>query len=84
MQRVLDWLNQPWQYKSGDANGDQVVDVGDIVFMINYLFKVGVTPDPLSSSDVNGDCKVDVGDVVYLINYLFKGGPSPNQGCVGK
>jgi hypothetical protein len=81
MQRVLDWLNQPWKYKAGDANGDQVVDVGDIVFMINYLFKVGVSPTPLASGDVNGDCKVDVGDVVYLINYLFKGGPPPALGC---
>lgn len=84
MQRVLDWLNKPWRYISGDANGDQVVDVGDVVFMINYLFKVGVTPNPLSSGDVNGDCKIDVGDVVYLINYLFKGGPSPDVGCAGK
>jgi len=81
MKRVLDWLNQPWLYKPGDTNGDQVVDVGDVVFMINYLFKVGASPTPLASGDVNGDCKVDVGDVVYLINYLFKGGPQPALGC---
>jgi C1A family cysteine protease len=82
MQRVLDWLNQPWKYKAGDANDDQVVDLGDVVFMIRYLFKGGASPDPLASADVNGDCKVDVADVVYLVNYLYKGGPAPVSGCI--
>ena len=41
MQRVIDWLNQPWKYKAGDANDDDVVDVGDVVFLVNYLFKTG-------------------------------------------
>ncbi len=81
MQRVLSWLKTPWRYKPGDANGDLAVDVGDVVYLINYLFKSGSAPSPLVSGDVNGDCVVDVGDVVYLINYLFKGGTPPRQGC---
>ena len=63
----------------GDATADGVVDVGDVVFLINYLFKDGLPPFPLDAGDVNCDGAVDVGDVVYLINYLFKGGPAP--GC---
>ena len=62
----------------GDATGDGVIDVGDIVYLINYLFKTGSAPTPLQAGDVNCDGNVDVGDVVYLINYLFKGGPPPN------
>jgi hypothetical protein len=61
----------------GDVTGDDVVDVGDVVYLINYLFKNGPAPDPLQTGDVNLDAVVDVGDVVYLINYLFKGGPPP-------
>ena len=81
LQRVISWLKTPWLFIPGDVTNDQVVDVGDVVYMINYLFKSGPVPDPLASGDVNADCVVDVGDVVYLINYLFKGGPPPQQGC---
>lgn len=66
---------------SGDVNHDGQVDIGDIVFLINYLFKHSIAPDPIESGDVNGDCVVDVGDVVYLINYLFKNGAVPQSGC---
>jgi parallel beta-helix repeat protein len=66
----------PWLV--GDANGDRIIDVGDVVYLINYLFKGGSIPNPLLSGDNNCDSVVDVGDVVYLINYLFKGGPAPS------
>jgi hypothetical protein len=61
----------------GDANGDDVTNSADIVFLINYLFKSGPTPDPLELGDVNCDGVVNSADVVYMINYLFKGGPAP-------
>jgi len=61
----------------GDCTGDAVIDVGDVVFLINYLFKGGAAPNPLQIGDVTCDGVVDVGDVVFLINYLFKGGPVP-------
>jgi hypothetical protein len=64
-------------YKCGDCNHDAIVDVGDVVYLINYLFKSGPAPQPLLSGDVNQDVVVDVGDVVYLINYLFKAGRPP-------
>lgn len=66
------------EFMSGDANGDWIVDVGDVVYLINYLYKSGSTPDPLPAGDANCDGNVDVGDVVYLINFLFKGGPPPS------
>jgi uncharacterized delta-60 repeat protein len=66
------------QVTLGDANGDGVVDVGDVVWLINYLYKNGPPPVPLEAGDANGDDSVDVGDVIYLINYLFKGGPPPS------
>ncbi|MGB2980368.1 MAG: dockerin type I repeat-containing protein, partial [Candidatus Zixiibacteriota bacterium] len=80
-QRILDWLNTPWIYVYGDANFDQTVDVGDVVYLTNYLYKGGSAPVPPAAGDANGDCTIDVGDVVYLVNYLFKGGPPPVEGC---
>ena len=61
----------------GDANKDGIIDVGDVVFIINYLFKNGPAPNPIQAGDANCDGLDDVGDVVYLINYLFKSGPPP-------
>jgi immune inhibitor A len=62
---------------SGDANGDGVIDIVDVVYLINYLFIGGPAPVPLAAGDANCDGVVDVSDVVYLINYLFVGGPAP-------
>lgn len=61
----------------GDANGDGAINVGDIVYMINYLYREGPAPDPLKMGDTNCDETIDVGDIVSLINYLYQGGPLP-------
>lgn len=65
------------QFICGDADGSGSVNVGDAVFLINYIFKGGPAPDPLESGDANCDGAVNIGDAVYLINYIFKGGPEP-------
>jgi hypothetical protein len=62
----------------GDANGDGAVEPGDVVYLVNYLFRGGASPDPLPAGDSNCDGVVGPGDVVYLINYLFRGGPEPS------
>jgi photosystem II stability/assembly factor-like uncharacterized protein len=64
-------------YVNGDANDDGQVTVTDVIFIINYLFKGGPSPNHLEAADANCDGKITVSDVVYLINYLFKGGPPP-------
>lgn len=62
----------------GDVTGNGIVDVGDVVFLINYLYKNGNPPVPLESGDVTCNDIVDIGDVVFLINYLYKSGPPPS------
>jgi len=64
-------------YICGNANGDGSVNVGDAVFVINYVFRGGPAPTPLGAGDANCDGKVNVGDAVYLVNYVFRGGPAP-------
>jgi hypothetical protein len=61
----------------GDVNGDGIVNVGDVVYEVSYLYKNGPTPTPGASGDVTCDGIVNVGDVVCLVSYLYKGGPSP-------
>jgi len=65
-------------YMCGDLNDDDVVNLLDIVFLINYKYKNGPAPEPLESADVNGDGVVNLLDIVYLVNYKYKGGPEPN------
>ena len=62
----------------GDSNGDQTVNIGDAVYMVNYIFKSGPAPEPLEAGDVNSDGARNVGDAVYIINYIFKSGPAPH------
>jgi uncharacterized delta-60 repeat protein len=74
------------EYLPGDANCDGKRTVSDVIFLVNYLFKGGPAPSPLSIGDANcckegdGSCtvvKLSVADVIYLVNYLFKGGSAP-------
>lgn len=65
----------------GDANSDGGVNVGDAVYLINYVFNDGSPPVPYCAGDANGDAMSNVGDAVYNINYVFKGGASPADGC---
>jgi hypothetical protein len=60
-----------------DFNADGVIDIGDAVFLINYVLKGGPAPVPELAGDVDSDGLINVGDIVYLVNYLFNGGPPP-------
>ena len=62
----------------GDCNGSFVVDVGDIVYLVSYLFKGSAPPKcPISRGDCTSDGIINVADIVYLVGYLYRGGPAP-------
>jgi hypothetical protein len=61
----------------GDANGDAVINVSDVIYLVNYLFRGGDPPEPIETGDVNCDETTDVADVLYLVNYLYRDGPLP-------
>jgi len=63
----------------GDMNADGAVNVGDVVYLVNYLYRGGNPPTPPLVGDVNCDGVVNVGDVVFLINYLFRGEAPPSR-----
>jgi len=66
---------------SGDANCDGKANVGDAVYLINYVFNDGPQPQIPCQGDANGDGDINVGDAVYLINYVFYSGPGPVNIC---
>lgn len=64
----------------GDANGDNKVDLKDVVllrqYMANYSYEVEASSVEVeSSADANGDGKIDLKDVVllrqYMANYVY-------------
>lgn len=61
---------------AGDVNGDGIVNVADVFYLINFLYAGG--PAPVFSADFNADAVTNAADVVYLLNYLFAGGTAPH------
>lgn len=64
-------------YITGDANGDDLVNISDAVALIEYIFAGGPAPDPMECGDCNCDLIVNISDATYLIAYIFAGGPAP-------
>jgi hypothetical protein len=68
----------------GDVNGDGVINILDVVYLISYLFDFPpgpAPPEPIERADANNDCQLKVSDVVYLINYKYAVPPGPPPEC---
>ncbi len=79
------WGSYVWGeiwYICGDANSDNHVNVGDVVFLNQHIFHQGPAPDLITAGDANCDGNINVGDAVYLVNYVFlHGAPAPCADC---
>ncbi len=77
----------------GDANNDGTCNIGDEVFLGNFVFRsvqcdnppgnpIGCPPECTAESDANADGAVNIGDEVFLGNYIFRPPPaSPYPEC---
>ncbi len=61
----------------GNADGIAPVNVADLTYMVNFLFKGGDLPPCEEEGDVDASGATNVADLTYLINFLFKGGEAP-------
>jgi len=81
------WILSPldslktFPYLAGDANSDGGINLTDIIWLVNFVFKGGPAPNPLFLGDPNANCSVNLADIVYLVNYVFKSGTAPLLGC---
>ncbi len=66
----------------GDANNDGAVNIGDVVRIIETVWKCAPAPECPNAADANFDCGYNIGDAVYLLQYIFHDGPAPVCGCV--
>ncbi len=70
----------------GNCNGDPQVDLGDAIFVLNFLFPAGTPPttDCEDACDGNDDGSLNVADAVAILGFLFQStGPLPNPNSCG-
>jgi len=70
-------------YVCGDANGDTVINLLDILYLISFLYgdPAGPQPEPFEAGDANADWAVNLLDVLYLIDFLYGSPPGPEPLC---
>jgi len=64
-------------YLCGDANGDSTLNIFDVTYLINFLYRDGPEPLPHDAGDPNGDYEINIFDITYLITALYLDGPAP-------
>ncbi len=62
----------------GDITKDGAINVLDIIYLVDYKFKGGPAPDPMTDADVNSDGLVNILDIIYLIDFKYEQGPAPD------
>lgn len=58
-------------FRRGDANGDEALNISDPIFILQWLFSGGATPQCLDAADANDDGRIDLTDSIYILNFLF-------------
>jgi hypothetical protein len=56
-----------------DGDAEELIDIGDLTRLIDYLYISNIEPECLSEANVDGDTDglVDIGDLTALIDYLY-------------
>lgn len=68
---------------AGDANGSGEINVSDLLYLVDMVFRGGPDPVHLNAADVDGDCVINNRDIVYLVDHVFMSGPPPVVGWLG-
>ncbi|MFH1374405.1 MAG: hypothetical protein ABII79_11475 [bacterium] len=63
--------------RRGDPDNSGDINVGDLTYLVSYLFQGGLPPVIIETGDTNNDKSIDVADLTYLVAYLFQGGAPP-------
>lgn len=72
-----DTISFSYSYICGDINFDGGLSIGDLTYLITYLFRGGPAPQKPELANVNGLNGINVADLTYLINFFFRDGPDP-------
>lgn len=65
------------EFVCGDVNADGLINIFDITFLIDYLYREGPPPVIPDAADINADGVLNIFDITGLINFLYYNGPLP-------
>jgi len=79
--QAVQFVSNIWDYVwAGDCHRDGVVNILDLNFTVNYIFRNGPAPVPFVIGDVNCDgTPMQILDLNYLVNRIFRSGPPTCQ-----
>ena len=68
----MEQLTEEIQYQMGDINGDESVDVLDIILIASFI----IDPDTPSDTeayvaDYNGDGQINILDIVSVVSFIL-------------
>jgi hypothetical protein len=65
-------------YMKGDYDANDVVNVGDAIYLENFIYKNGPAPvGGAGRGDANCDGNIDIGDISAIILYIYGIGLEP-------
>lgn len=56
----------------GDANGDGIVNVLDVITVVNYIMELNPSPFIFKAADLTGDGVVNVLDIIGIVNIIME------------
>jgi len=62
-----------------DYSGDDIIDISDLVYLVDYMFTGGLPPKCFEEVDTDINLQLDISDLVYLVDYMFDEGPAPPE-----
>lgn len=62
-----------------DDDSEDIIDVSDLVYYIDYQFRSGDEPPCFDEADLVVDGVLDVSDLVFMVDYQFRGGAEPGS-----
>jgi hypothetical protein len=67
----------PANFRRGLCNGDGSFDIGDVIFLLGYLFSSAQDPGCHDSCDTNDDGDLNIADGISMLGSLFNGDAPP-------
>lgn len=61
----------------GDMDQNGAVNLLDITYLINFLYKGGPPANPMDIGDTDGNGTINLLDVIYVIDFLYRFGAKP-------
>ncbi len=72
---IVSVQSNPGDFLCGDADGNGLLQIFDITYLLAYLYLGGPTPVPLEAANCDGLPALNIFDITYLLAYLYLGGP---------